>query len=111
MTLNCFKDLASLRDPGLISQKFCILICNSPPYTVPVLDVPNFQGVHLEQLALLVKENSIQLSIISPRRIPTWVSFLKQCKDYSHFQSLADAFFDYRRTCLTKLEVTLLWPT
>jgi len=41
--LHCFKDLAHLRDPGLSSQKFCVLVCNSPPYTVPVADVPGFK--------------------------------------------------------------------
>ena len=72
--LQGFNDLSRLRDPGLTSQKYCILICNSPPYNIPVMDVPNFQGIQLEQLALAVKENNIQLSIISPRRIPTWVN-------------------------------------
>ena len=72
--LHCFKDLEKLRDPGLLSQKFCILICNSPPYNIPVMDAPGYQGCGIEQLASLVKENNIQLSIISPRRIPTWVT-------------------------------------
>lgn len=72
-TLECFKDLSVLRDPGLMAQKFCILICNSPPYNLPVMDLPSFKGLGLEQLAVLVNENNIQLSIISPRRIPTWV--------------------------------------
>jgi mediator of RNA polymerase II transcription subunit 25 len=73
-TLECFKDLTLLRDPGLKAQKFCILICNSPPYNLPVMDLPSFRGLTLEQLAVLVNENNIQLSIISPRRIPTWVT-------------------------------------
>ena len=83
-TLQCFKDLSVLRDPGLISQKFCILICNSPPYNLPVMDLPNFKGLSLEQLAALVNENSIQLSIISPRRIPAWVYTLT-CHSKIHF--------------------------
>lgn len=73
-TLECFKDLALLRDPGLKAQKFCILVCNSAPYNLPVMDLPSFRGLTLEQLAVLVNENNIQLSIISPRRIPTWVT-------------------------------------
>lgn len=73
-TLECFKDLTLLRDPGLKAQKFCILICNSPPYNLPVMDLPSFRGLTLEQLAVLLNENNIQLSIISPRRIPTWVT-------------------------------------
>jgi len=77
-SLHCFKDLKVLRDPGLTSQKYCILICNSPPYNIPVMDVPNFQGLYLEQLAEMVKEGQIQLSLISPRRTPTWVEISPQ---------------------------------
>lgn len=73
-TLQCFKDLTILRDPGLTPQKFCVLVCNSAPYNLPVMDIPNFKGLTLDQLAVLVNENNIQLSVISPRRIPTWVS-------------------------------------
>lgn len=80
-SLHCFKDLAVLRDPGLISQKYCILICNSPPYNIPVMDVPNFRGLYLEQLAEMVKEGQIQLSLISPRRTPTWVKIFV-CKHF-----------------------------
>ncbi len=71
--LHCFKDLTALRDPGLTAHKFCILICNSPPYALPVCDVPGFEGMTLEQLASNVSETGIQFSLISPRRIPTWV--------------------------------------
>lgn len=72
--LECFKDLVNIRDPGLTAQKTCILICNSPPYNIPVLDVSSYKGFNVEQLASLMNENNIQLSIISPRRIPAWVT-------------------------------------
>ena len=74
--LHCFKDLAVLRDPGLLAQKYCILICNSPPYSSGVMDVPGYQGQTLEQLATQITENNIQLSIISPRRLPAWVRLI-----------------------------------
>ena len=73
--LHCFKDLGVLRYPGLMAQKFCVLICNSPPYPIVVQDVPGYQGQTLEQLATQIPENNIQLSIISPRRLPNLVNF------------------------------------
>jgi mediator of RNA polymerase II transcription subunit 25 len=33
--LMCFEELDEKRDRNVNVQKFCILICNSPPYTMP----------------------------------------------------------------------------
>lgn len=81
--LECFKDLVNIRDPGLSAQKNCILICSSPPYNIPVLDVQSYKGFHVEQLASLMHENNIQLSVISPRRIQTWVTLFEEAIEKS----------------------------
>ncbi|XP_071442630.1 mediator of RNA polymerase II transcription subunit 25 [Hetaerina americana] len=51
-------------------QKHCILICNSPPYNLPVMESFSYAGHTAEQLAVLLQERGINLSIMSPRKIP-----------------------------------------
>ncbi|KAG8231373.1 hypothetical protein J437_LFUL008921, partial [Ladona fulva] len=92
--LQCFEDLqarhvgepstsngAASASPGSIAtlssqqqvqhvQKHCILICNSPPYSLPVMESFAYAGHTAEQLASLLQERGINLSIMSPRKIP-----------------------------------------
>lgn len=68
--LVCFHDLEKRRENELPTQKHCILISNSPPYTMPVTECYEYEGKNLEQLASLFGEKNINLSIISPRKIP-----------------------------------------
>ena len=80
VAMHCFEDFAEIRSAqrgvnnstSTQSQKHCILICNSAPYSMPVpvnsnqpMDMKNY-----EQLAVLFHENNINLSILSPRKIP-----------------------------------------
>ncbi|XP_066150822.1 mediator of RNA polymerase II transcription subunit 25-like isoform X1 [Euwallacea fornicatus] len=66
----CFDELQLKRDPNVVAQKHCILVCNSPPYLIPVFECQSFAGKNAEQLAAILQERSINLSIISPRKIP-----------------------------------------
>ncbi|KAF7285039.1 mediator of RNA polymerase II transcription subunit 25-like isoform X2 [Rhynchophorus ferrugineus] len=66
----CFEELQQKRDPNIITQKHCILICNSPPYLLPVFECQQYAGKNAEQLAVILQEKNISLSIISPRKIP-----------------------------------------
>ena len=69
--LQVFEDLAVFKGNGnKDNSKHCILICNSPPYHLPVLETMNFQGQTLEQLAMTMQERSISLTVMSPRKIP-----------------------------------------
>ncbi|XP_055384563.1 mediator of RNA polymerase II transcription subunit 25 [Condylostylus longicornis] len=69
--LCCFDDLKILRHPNDINlQKHCILICNSTPYSMPVLECYQHEGKSVEQLATMFYEKKINFSIISPRKIP-----------------------------------------
>lgn len=68
--LQAFDDFQSLREPHLTTQKHCILVCNSPPYPLPCLESNSYVGLHADQLASLMGERGINLSIISPRKIP-----------------------------------------
>lgn len=54
--LQCFEDLQQRREPNLLPQKHCILVCNSPPYLLPVMESPTFAGHSVEQLAVLLQE-------------------------------------------------------
>ncbi|XP_054259504.1 mediator of RNA polymerase II transcription subunit 25-like [Macrosteles quadrilineatus] len=68
--LLCFEDLQPKRDVNASPQKHCILVCNSPPYMMPVRETPVFDGLNVEQLAGVLNERNIHLSILSPRKIP-----------------------------------------
>lgn len=68
--LQVFDDFKTLRDAGVTTQKYCILICNSPPYNLPALENPPYSGLMVEQLATIMSERQINLSILSPRKIP-----------------------------------------
>lgn len=68
--LQVFDDFIAHRDPGVVSQKHCILICNSPPYPLPTLESPAYSGFMAEQIAALMSERKINFSILSPRKIP-----------------------------------------
>ncbi|XP_020293068.1 mediator of RNA polymerase II transcription subunit 25 [Pseudomyrmex gracilis] len=68
--LQCFEDLQLRREPNTASQKHCILICNSPPYQTMIQESYKFAGHTIEQLATIYQERNINLSILSPRKIP-----------------------------------------
>jgi mediator of RNA polymerase II transcription subunit 25 len=68
--LVCFHDLEKRRENEISAQKHCVLISNSPPYTMPVTECYEYEGKNLEQLAALFVEKNINLSVISPRKIP-----------------------------------------
>ncbi|CAD7077038.1 unnamed protein product [Hermetia illucens] len=68
--LVCFDDLKERRFNDVNVQKHCILICNSSPYTMPVVECPQYEAKTVEQLAATFHEKKINFSIISPRKIP-----------------------------------------
>jgi len=68
--LQCFEDLQQRREPNILPQKHCILVCNSPPYLLPVMESAAFAGHSVDQLAVILQERGIHLSILSPRKIP-----------------------------------------
>lgn len=69
--LACFEELQQKRDTANNVQKHCILVCNSPPYLLPVMESQTYAGKTAEQLAAVLQERGIHLSIISPRKIPS----------------------------------------
>ncbi|XP_051168877.1 mediator of RNA polymerase II transcription subunit 25-like isoform X2 [Leptopilina boulardi] len=68
--LQCFEDLQVRREPNTAAQKHCILVCNSPPYLTVVQESFKFAGHSIDQLAPLLQDRNINLSILSPRKIP-----------------------------------------
>lgn len=54
--MSCFDELQLKRDPNVMVQKHCILICNSPPYLIPVFECQTYSGKNAEQLAGLLQE-------------------------------------------------------
>ncbi|RWS24983.1 hypothetical protein B4U80_03752 [Leptotrombidium deliense] len=74
--LHCFDDFQIIREhasSGHISSnvaKYCIFIGNSTPYSTPACESVAYNGLMLDQLVGLMGERGINLSIISPRKIP-----------------------------------------
>lgn len=68
--LVCFQDMEKMRDKDSTISRHCILISNSSPYTMPVTECYEFEGKTTEQLAAYFLEKNINLSIVSPRKLP-----------------------------------------
>ncbi|KAJ8299557.1 hypothetical protein KUTeg_023617 [Tegillarca granosa] len=71
--LHVFDDLqAERKNVGMTGEvrKYCILVCNSPPYQLPSAEGPRYVGYTSEQLASMMAQRGISLTIISPRKIP-----------------------------------------
>lgn len=68
--LQCFDDFQTYRENNSTTKKHCILISNSPPYALPALESSSYYGLVTEQLASLLSERQINLSVLSPRKIP-----------------------------------------
>lgn len=54
--LICFEDLDAKREKNYSIQKHCILICNSPPYSMPVMECQKYENKNVEQLAAMFPE-------------------------------------------------------
>lgn len=64
--LVCFDDMANSRETDSVSKKYCILVCNSSPYLMPVMECHQYENKTADQLAVIFKEvNSYQLSQLS----------------------------------------------
>ncbi|KAH1026501.1 mediator of RNA polymerase II transcription subunit 25 [Dendroctonus ponderosae] len=86
--LCCFEELQTKRDPNTVIQKHCILICNSPPYSIPVFECQAYSSKSAEELATILMEKNINLSIISPRKtFPLYKLFEKAGGDLSSSQT------------------------
>ncbi|CAN8027499.1 unnamed protein product [Ixodes persulcatus] len=68
--LQVFDDFQALREPSVVVQKHCVLVCNSPPYRLPSLESPVYAGHTVDQLAGIMAERQVNFSILSPRKIP-----------------------------------------
>ncbi|KAK6625888.1 hypothetical protein RUM43_006187 [Polyplax serrata] len=69
--LQAFEDFQQKREgTNIVPQKHCLLVCNSPPYFMPVMESSTYAGLTTDQLAVILNEQNINLSILSPRKIP-----------------------------------------
>lgn len=62
--IQCFEDLKLKRDGLGMVQKHCVLVGNSPPYLLPVMETPSFSGKNVDDLASLLQEVSIYLIFV-----------------------------------------------
>lgn len=72
--LHCFEELQQKRD-GPNIQRHCILVCNSPPYLLPVLESQVYSGKTAEQLAGILQEVIIRVYL---RHINNFFSILEK---------------------------------
>lgn len=59
-TLQCFDELQQKRDSNANIQKHCILVCNSPPYSLGVFETHAYTGKTSEQLAGILQEVNLR---------------------------------------------------
>ncbi|KAK9886904.1 hypothetical protein WA026_019161 [Henosepilachna vigintioctopunctata] len=69
--LQCFEELQVKHEPNANVQRHCLLVCTSPPYSLPVLECHAYTGKTAEQLAVILSERNINLSILSSRKLPS----------------------------------------
>ncbi|XP_013382575.1 mediator of RNA polymerase II transcription subunit 25 isoform X3 [Lingula anatina] len=69
--LQIFDDYNKVRDQNTQTNKYCILVCNSPPYQIPSQESIKYSGYNAEDLAHMMGQRGINLSVISPRKIPS----------------------------------------
>ncbi len=68
--MQIFDDLKSRRHSSLANCTCqCILVCNSPPFSLPSMESGNYNGYSSEELVCLMSERNIKLSIVSPRKL------------------------------------------
>jgi len=78
--LQAFEDVKNMRrNPDLAVTQHLVFISNSPTYDIPVLENYKYNGMVLDQLANIVKENNITLSVISQRKIPFLYKLFEKC--------------------------------
>lgn len=65
--LHCFEELQQRREANTNTQKHCILICNSPPYLLPVMESQTYAGKTGEQLATILQEVCLQVMHIKAK--------------------------------------------
>lgn len=55
--LVCFDDMNEIREEHRFQvQNHCILLCNSTPYSMPVMECPIYENKTIEQMAALFQE-------------------------------------------------------
>lgn len=64
--LVCFDDMNEIREDRYQVQNYCILVCNSTPYSMPVSECTTYENKTIEQLAALFHEVSDNLMTIWP---------------------------------------------
>lgn len=64
--LQCFEELQQTRDTNVNVQRHCILVCNSPPYLLPVMECHNYAGKTVDQLAVILQEVQNILKYLQP---------------------------------------------
>merc|ERR1719204_974834 len=71
--LQAFDDFEEMRSGSSVQgkvQRYCILICNSAPYSTPSQYSLRYPGFSAENLVVKMAERGIHFSVFSPRRIP-----------------------------------------
>ncbi|XP_059150868.1 mediator of RNA polymerase II transcription subunit 25-like isoform X6 [Physella acuta] len=102
--LQCLDEIKLLRYSGKHTQRHCILICNSPPYHITAEESQDYRGFNSEQLATMMGKRGVNLSIISPRKIPALQKLFNEACAGDNFHNLPQAHYaiDPRHLVLLK---------
>ncbi|XP_054762346.1 mediator of RNA polymerase II transcription subunit 25-like isoform X1 [Lytechinus pictus] len=67
--MQIFDHMKIRREAGTKIDRMCILITNSPPFSIPAMECGHYSGYTAEQLAVLMGERNVNLSVMSPRKL------------------------------------------
>ncbi|XP_064604041.1 mediator of RNA polymerase II transcription subunit 25-like isoform X2 [Liolophura sinensis] len=98
--LQVFDEIKKLRDKSLKTERHCILICNSPPYQLPCQESHCYLGYLADQMASMMGKQGINLSIISPRKIPGLQKLFDESNTEVHTMPLKDYCVDPKHMVL-----------
>ncbi|KAJ8024161.1 Mediator of RNA polymerase II transcription subunit 25 [Holothuria leucospilota] len=68
--LQIFDDIEAITENGSSSIiQHCIVIASSPPFLTPAIQGSRYSGYTVEQLAAVISERNVNMSILSPRKL------------------------------------------
>ena len=77
--LEIFEGLEQSRGRDVVTTKHVLYLCNSPCYEMPIIENVMFNGKTLDELAALLVEKKVNVSVFAPRKLPFFYKLYEKC--------------------------------
>jgi len=77
--LQVLKEVELKRGGDIATSKHILYVCNSAIYDMPVLDNTVYHGRSLDDLAMEIRDKSIFVSVVAPRKLPALFKLYEKC--------------------------------